>query len=316
MSPCHHHHARDHAREREKFKVYIIPKLANGSDEPIPRLFTGDKNKQVILPNNTPYAIGLTSDFDLPAEATIHIDNKNIGVFYLKPYGSLHLKRSANENKGFVFISCNSPEAKFLKYDKLSLRHLGQVRVTIRPMDRAAASIRNPLAQFKCLNFPENGPPVKNGKSNSTRLPDLSENPETKNNESEKLCSEPNDDDSEEEDLKYTDIVINKSVLQNKSASKKGLKVETDSSGTNNNNNNNNNDNNNKDENDGIFNNLNMGFTAFGHETDQRFFKVHRVPTKGRHEFEFYLKSGDININKSRVECCNCCSPKHVMMES
>merc|ERR1739842_152706 len=128
------------------------------------------------------------------------------------PYGSLHLKRSANENKGFVFISCNSPEAKFLKYDKLSLRHLGQVRVTIRPMDRAAASIRNPLAQFKCLNFPGNGPPVKvkNGKSTEI-LPDLSENPETKNNESEKLCSEPNDDDSEEEDLKYTDIVINKS---------------------------------------------------------------------------------------------------------
>ena len=171
MSPCHHHHA----REREKFKVYIIPKLANGSDEPIPRLFTGDKNKQVILPNNTPYAIGLTSDFDLPAEATIHIDNKNIGVFYLKPYGSLHLKRSANENKGFVFISCNSPEAKFLKYDNLSLRHLGQVRVTIRPMDRAAASIRNPLGHNlpNCLNFPGNGNfPVKNGKSTEI-LPDL-----------------------------------------------------------------------------------------------------------------------------------------------
>ena len=137
--------------KRERFNVYIIPKLVNGSDEPIPKLFSVNENKQVYLPNNTPYAIGLTSDFDLPAEATVIIDNKSMGTFYLKPFGSLHLKRSSIENKGFVFIACDSPEAKFLKCDILN-EHLGQVRVAIRPMDRAKSIKSNPLGHYHCLS--------------------------------------------------------------------------------------------------------------------------------------------------------------------
>lgn len=258
--------------ERERFNVYIIPKLANGSDEPIPKLFSANENKQVYLPNNTPYAVGLTSDFDLPAEATVHIDNRSMGIFYLKPFGSLHLKRSSTENKGFVFIACDSPEAKFIKCDILN-KHLGQVKVNIRPMDRSKCIKSNPLGNYPCLTDPN---PMVDQKQQ--------EDKEEKHFEY--------DDNQVDDDLKYKKHYKGLSSHGEKTKTT-GVRVVVDAAP--------------EDETDGF-----KGFTAFGQRTDQRFFKVHRVPTKGSHEFVFYLKSGDIKHNKSKLGCY--CGQAHVTL--
>ena len=98
---------------RDAFRVYIIPRERYDSYySRFPTLYTGNELREVYLANNSVYSLGIQSSSHLPAEATVYIDGKYMGVIHIRPHRTFELKRNTIENKSFVFMSCDSPEVK------------------------------------------------------------------------------------------------------------------------------------------------------------------------------------------------------------
>ena len=132
---------------RQFFNVFIVPQNDCGAvfgyvshDNSIKKKLgiLGDESLNVYMPHKTQYAIGILNISTHPAEASVRIDGKFIGLFYLDAYKYIEIKRSPYEDKSFVFTSIceNSPDANFAR-ENINPQFRGEVRVDIRPRDQS-----------------------------------------------------------------------------------------------------------------------------------------------------------------------------------
>ena len=98
----------------------------------------GDESCNIHLPHKTQYAIGILNMSTFPAEASVKIDGKFIGLFYVETYKYVEIKRSPYEDKAFVFtnICDNSAESNFTSKNIVP-QFRGEIRVDIRPREKS-----------------------------------------------------------------------------------------------------------------------------------------------------------------------------------
>lgn len=87
----------------------------------------------VEVRHGTTYAIVMRNDRDVPCDATVTVDGKDIGTFRIDPHGKVRLERPANEAKKFTFFRRGSTEACKSGIHDVGYDDRGLVSVTFKP---------------------------------------------------------------------------------------------------------------------------------------------------------------------------------------
>jgi hypothetical protein len=65
----------------------------------------------ISLSHNSEYKLRLTNDNDTRVDATVWIDNENVGTWRVKPYRSITIERPVNVSRKFTFLEENTSSA-------------------------------------------------------------------------------------------------------------------------------------------------------------------------------------------------------------
>ena len=128
------------------FNVFIIPSgvdhwRPNGDTVGVGRSrerwgIVSDPSCNINLPHNTKYSVGVLNMSTHPIEATLNIDGKSMGVFYVDAYRFIDIKRSVYDDKCFIFKSvCETSPATNFAIENIASQFRGEVRVDIRPRE-------------------------------------------------------------------------------------------------------------------------------------------------------------------------------------
>lgn len=81
------------------------------SDNPVEKVIYKNSN-YFSLPHRSEYAIQLSNNHEVKADAHVWIDNEKIGVWRISSYGKITIERPANINRKFVLLKEGTTEAR------------------------------------------------------------------------------------------------------------------------------------------------------------------------------------------------------------
>ena len=130
--------------ERDLFGIIIRPlnKSSDNCNSQIAYKPTEPWN-EIRLEHKTKFAVGILNTSNKRCEATLFIENEEMGNFFIPANALIFIERPSHTNKGFTFISKNSDIA-IATGTNLSSYMSGFIKVEIRPEAAGAACI--PLA--------------------------------------------------------------------------------------------------------------------------------------------------------------------------
>ena len=90
-------------------------------------------NREVYLPSNTPYSIGICNYHDHPILARITIDTIYLGKVHVHPYTTINVKRPISVDKELVFVNKCSELSKLPSLAHWNIEALGTIQIDILP---------------------------------------------------------------------------------------------------------------------------------------------------------------------------------------